>query len=102
MRSAAIRRGAATRKSTIAVFFSSGSPAKDGIGAVGFSSVRRMAARGSLSAISVRSGPGPPLPFSPILWHARQPDCATASLPGSYCCATLYSISFGEPAAAPR
>ncbi len=90
------------RKSTIAVFFSSGSPAKDGIGAVGFSSVRRIAAFGSFSPMSVRSGPGPSLPLCPILWHARQPDCAVMSLPSSYCSATSYSIELGDPAAAPR
>ena len=52
--------------------------------------------------MSVSSGPGPPLPFSPILWQARQPDWAATSFPGSYCLATFMSISFGEPAAAPR
>ena len=36
----------------MAVFFSCGSPRKDGIGAVGFSSVRRMAALGSLLPMS--------------------------------------------------
>ena len=28
------------------------------------------------------SGPGPALPLSPILWQARQPDCATTALAG--------------------
>ena len=42
---------------------------------------------GSLSPMSVRCGPGPSLPFSPILWHARQPDWAATSLPASYCLA---------------
>jgi hypothetical protein len=72
------------------------------MGAVGFSSVRRIAALGSLFAMSVRSGPGPSLPLWPILWHARQPDWAVISLPSSYSAATSYSIEFGEPAAAPR
>ena len=73
------------RKSTSAVFFSSGRPANDGIGAVGFSSVRRIARLRQLVA-DRRSGagPGPSLPFSPILWQARQPDWATTSLPASY------------------
>jgi hypothetical protein len=82
----------------MAVFFSSGRPANDGIGAVGFSSVRRIAAFGSFSPMSVRSGPGPSLPLCPILWHARQPDCATTSFPASYSSATSTSIWFGEPA----
>ena len=43
-----------------------------------------IAACGSVLPISVSSGPGPSLPFSPILWQARQPDCAATSLPGSY------------------
>ena len=51
---------------------------------------------------SVRCGPGPSLPFSPILWQARQPDWATTSFPASYFLATFMSISFGEPALAPR
>ena len=74
----------------MAVFFSSGMPANDGIGAVGFSSVRRIAAFGSFSPMSVRSGPGPSLPLCPILWHARQPDCATTSFPASYFCGDLH------------
>src|SRR3954451_14046015 len=86
----------------MAVFFSCGSPAKDGIGAVGFSRVLKMAAFGSLSPIAVRGGPGPPLPFSPILWQARQPDDATAALPFSNCGATFRSIVVGDPATAPR
>ena len=90
------------RKATRSDFFFSGRPANDGIGGVGFSSVRRSAGAGNRAPISVRLGPGPLLPFSPILWHARQPDCAATSLPASYCGATLMSISFGEPAAAPR
>ena len=86
----------------MAVFFSSGKPANDGIGAVGLSSVRSIAAGASLVAIAVRFGPGPPLPFSPILWHARQPDWAATSLPASYSEETSMSISVGEPASAPR
>src|SRR3954468_4065738 len=88
------------RKATRSAFFCSGSPRNDGIGAVGLSRVRRIAAAGSRTPIAVRFGPGPLLPFSPILWQARQPDCAATSFPGSYLAATLYSISFGDPAAA--
>src|SRR3954464_6814899 len=90
------------RKLTSAVFLSSGMPANDGIGAVGFSSVRRIAPGCSLSPMSLRCGPGPSLPFSPILWQARQPDWAATSLPASYSGATFMSIEFGDPAAAPR
>ena len=61
--------------------------ANDGIGAVGLTSVRAIACAGSRDAMSVRFGPGPSLPFSPILWHARQPDWPTTSLPFSYCAA---------------
>src|SRR3712207_7945071 len=48
----------------------------DGIGAVGLMSVRAIACRVRNSPISVSGGPGPSLPFSSILWQARQPDCA--------------------------
>src|SRR3954451_6017480 len=84
----------------------------DGMGAVGLISVRWMPAAGRRSAMSVSAGPGPPLPFSPILWHARQPDCAATCRPASYCWTTLgpsamtdagvgVSIWVGGPAAAP-
>src|SRR5690349_6842509 len=89
------------RKLTSALSFCGGKFLNDGIGAVGFCSVRMIAALGSLSAIVVRWGPGPSLPFSPILWQARQPDWAATSLPASYCGTTFMSIVFGEPAAAP-
>ncbi len=39
----------------------------DGIGAVGLTSVRAIAWRGSRPPIFVRFGPGPAFPFSPIL-----------------------------------
>ena len=84
----------------------------DGIGAVGFTSVRAIAARGMRAPMWVRFGPGPELPLSPILWHARQPDWATAFLPASYSASVLppaatidggvaSSIAVGEPALAP-
>ena len=41
------------------------------------------------------------LPFSPIMWQARQPDWAATSLPFSRFAGTTMSIEFGEPAAAP-
>ena len=82
----------------------------EGIGAVGFGSVRSIACAGSRPPISVSGGPGPSLPFSPTTWQARQPDCAATSLPASNCsaCAVVrpagafISISVGEPALAPR
>ena len=65
---------------------------------------RPIASGGSRNAMWVRSGPGPPLPFSPILWQARQPDCAATCLPALKT-ATLetflgvfMSISVGAPA----
>ncbi len=86
------------------VFELPGSPqgANTGITPAGLISVRRIAAAGSFAPISVSSGPGPSLPLSPNLWHARQPDCAATSLPASNCGGTWMSISVGEPAEAPR
>ena len=89
------------------------SPLNDGIGAVGLTSVRAIACAGSRAPISVSGGPGPALPFSPILWQARQPDWATTCLPFSYSasiCGPMAlmragvgsSICVGGPAAAPR
>src|ERR1019366_536345 len=61
----------------------------------------------------VHEGASDPLPpESPILWHARQPDCATTFLPASYSASVLppacftaagvvVSIAVGEPALAP-
>ena len=65
------------------------------------SSERRIALRGIRAPMWVRSGARVPLPLSPILWQARQPDCATTSLPASYCCGTFMSIFVGGPAFAP-
>ena len=89
------------------------SPEKEGMGAVGLISVREMACDGSRAPMSVRCGPGPSLPFSPILCQARQPDWATTCLPFSYSASTagpcalirsgvLRSICVGAPALAPR
>ena len=58
-------------------------------------SERAIAFRGSLAPISVSSGPGPSLPLSPSLWQARQPDCATTSLPGSRAADVVKSTSLG-------
>ena len=91
----------------------SGSNSNEGIGAVGLTSVRAIAAAGRRAPISVSGGPGPALPFSPILWQARQPDWPTTSLPFSTSartfgpCALMLagvarSICVGGPAAAPR
>ena len=57
-------------------------PLYDGIGAVGLSSVRRIAGARNRSPISVRSGPGPALPLWPIRWQPRQPEAAATSLAG--------------------
>ncbi len=78
------------RKSTIASSFSGGRSPYWGMIPDGLISVRAMPAAGSLAPISVSSGPGPSLPFSPILWQARQPWPATASLPSSYCAGDLH------------
>src|SRR5437763_9374 len=99
------------RKVTRFLNFSGGSSLKEGIGAVGFTSVRAIPCAYRREAMWVRSGPGPALPFSPILWQARQPDCATTFLPASNsasvlppACLTLAgvasSIAVGEPACA--
>src|SRR5271157_2995645 len=101
------------RKLTTALNFCGGRLRNDGIGAVGFTSVRAMPWRGSRAPIWVRSGPGPPFPLSPILWQARQPDWATTSFPASYSARVLppacltaagvaSSIAVGEPALAPE
>ncbi len=81
----------------------------DGIGAVGLISVEAIAAGRSLSPIFVSGGPGPLLPFSPMTWQARQPDCPTTSLPAlntATCCGVrlaggFMSTEFGEPELAP-
>src|SRR5690348_2572575 len=69
---------------TSALNLSGGSDLKDGIGAVGLISVRAIACLGSRLPTSVSGGPGPSLPLSPILWQARQPDCAATSRPALY------------------
>src|ERR1035438_4397456 len=100
------------RKLTTALNFCGGRFLNDGIGAVGFTSVRAIPWRGSRDAMCVRSGPGPELPLSPILWQAKQPDWATTFLPASYsdsvvppafttAAGVARSISVGEPALAP-
>src|SRR3954451_6618148 len=97
---------------TNALNLSGGSDLNDGIGDVGLISVRAIAWRGSRLPTSVSGGPGPSLPLSPILWHARQPDCAAICLPALYCLtipapwATTFfgagmSIDVVEPACAP-
>jgi hypothetical protein len=76
-------------------------------------SVRAMACRGRRSPMSVSGGPGPSLPFSSILWQARQPDWAVICLPDSNVATASspwattdggasISIEVGEPALAPR
>src|SRR5271169_5004945 len=101
------------RKLTTALNFAGGRFLNEGIGAVGFTSVRAIPWRGSRAAMCVRSGPGPELPLSPILWQASQPDCATTCLPASYsasvappACRTAFgvasSIAVGEPVLAPE
>src|SRR5258708_4445534 len=100
------------RNSTTDLNFCGGRFLNEGIGAVGLTSVRAIPWRGSRPAMCDRSGPGPALPLSPILWQARQPDWATTSLPASYsdsvvppACSTalgvLNSIAVGEPVCAP-
>src|SRR5256885_1182675 len=84
------------RKVTTSLNFSGGRFLNEGIGAVGFTSVRAMPCAYSFDPTWVRLGPGPSLPFSPILWQARQPDCATTFLPASN------SDSNGPPAARMR
>ena len=59
--------GFADRKVTIASNLLAGRFANDGIGAVGFTSVRAIAAGGRREPMWVRFGPGPELPLSPIL-----------------------------------
>src|SRR5437763_13853894 len=71
------------------------------MGAVGLMSVRAIAGRGRRAPIFVRFGPGPELPFSPILWQARQPDDAATSLPFPYCGADFRSMLLRAPARAP-
>src|SRR5207245_9891754 len=100
------------RKATTASNCLGGRFLNEGIGAVGLTSVRAMPWRGSRDAMCVRSGPGPALPLSPSLWHARQPWLATTSLPALYsdsvappACATRAGVAIstanGEPALAP-
>ncbi len=55
------------RKATIALNFCGGRCLNDGIGAVGLTSVRAIPWRGIREPMCVSSGPGPSLPFSPIL-----------------------------------
>src|SRR5271154_3378112 len=86
------------RKLTTALNFAGGRFLNDGIGAVGFTSVRAIPWRGSREAMCVRSGPGPELPLSPILWHARHPDWATTALPALYSARVLppaWTTDFG-------
>src|ERR1700729_1978579 len=100
------------RNSTIASNFFGGRFLNDGIGAVGFTSVRAIAWAGNREPMCVSSGPGPLLPLSPILWQASQPDWATTALPALYSASRLppacwtaagvdISIAVGEPALAP-
>src|ERR1700733_1117627 len=100
------------RKSMTALNFFAGRFLNDGIGAVGLTSVRAMPKDGSREAMWVKSGPGPTLPLSPILWHASQPDWATtlrpsfhsvmAALPSSRTTfGTVHSSASGVPAVAP-
>src|SRR4051812_50197683 len=97
---------------TSALNLSGGSDLNEGIGAVGFTSVRAMAWRGRRLPTSVSGGPGPELPLSPILWQARQPACAAICRPALYSatilwpCATTFggggvSIGVAPPAGAP-
>src|SRR5690348_5534498 len=97
---------------TSALNLSGGSDLKDGIGAVGLMSVRAMACLGRRRPTCVSGGPGPSLPLSPILWHARQPDWAATSRPALYWAttpapsATMFggggmAIDVVEPACAP-
>src|ERR1700722_9253836 len=84
-------------------------PSNDGIGAVGLRSVEAIAAGRSVAAMCVSAGPGPLLPFSPITWQARQPDCPTTSSPARNVWASdavrleggFRSTEFGEPVLAP-
>ena len=69
------------RKLTIASNFFAGRFLKEGIGAVGLTSVRSMPWRGIRDPMWVRLGPGPELPLSPIVWHASQPDWAMTMRP---------------------
>src|SRR3954471_17396597 len=68
----------------------------------GLAGARQGAGGRSRDPIWVRGGPGPALPFSPILWQPRQPEDAATSLPFAYCGATFMDISVGDPAMAPR
>src|SRR3954462_9372009 len=101
------------RKSTSALNFSGGRSLNDGMGAVGLTSVRAIAWRGRRAAMCSSSGPGPSLPLSPNLWHARQPDCAATCLPALNVAIAVepwaitlaggsISIEVVEPALAPR
>src|ERR1035438_318294 len=101
------------RKLTTALNFAGGRFLNDGIGAVGFTSVRAIPWRGSREAMLLRFGPGPEFPLSPILWQARQPDWATTCFPASYsarvlppACTTavgvFISMAVGDPALAPE
>src|SRR4029078_6174639 len=71
----------------------------DGIGDVGLPSVCAIASLPRRAPIFVRGGPGPPLPFSPILWQARQPGGAATPLPLSCRLSPVMSLSVGECAA---
>ncbi len=72
-----------SRKVTTAWNFFGGRFLNDGIGAVGLTSVRAIAWRGIRPPTCVSTGPGPLLPLSPSLWHARHPDAATTLRPVS-------------------
>src|SRR3954454_7557668 len=97
---------------TSALNLSCGSDLNDGIGAVGLMSVRAMDCLGRRRPTSVSGAPGPSLPLSPILWQARQPDCAATCLPVLYWATVPWpwammflgggmSIDVVEPACAP-
>src|SRR3954449_11534287 len=73
------------RKSATSLSFFCPRLLKDGMMLGPATRERRIASRGMRDPMWVRSGARVPFPLSPILWHARQADCPTTSLPASYC-----------------